>query len=194
MHERNFAPALEDEELEARSLTATEIPEVGRGARFQAFVESAVTKASESFEIDDPMVLKLSLMLRKVNQLNTEDANRKIYIPDGWTTSSFRVCFALWVAGSLPPHRISQATNLSRATVSAVVKKVEKEGLVERKRSEIDQRSTVLSLTEEGHAAISRSYQSHIHLEHEWFAALTDIERLLLFSLLQKLLHSPLAD
>jgi|SRR5690625_21141 len=164
-------------------------PDERVGDRFHTFVESAVERASQVLDFDDPMVLRLSLMLRKVNQLMADDANRKIHVPDGWTQTSFRVCFALWVSGSLPPHRISAATNLSRATVSAAIKKVEKDGLVVRKQSAVDQRSTVLSLTQEGETAIVRSYDSHIELEHQWFQPLTDTERLLLFSLLDKLLY-----
>jgi len=177
--------------LSSNNTDAKEIPDSDSraGTRFHTFVDSAVERASKDFDFEDPMVLRLSLMLRKINQLMSDDANRKIHVPHDWTQTSFRVCFALWVSGPLPAHRISQSTNLGRATVSAAIKKVEKEGLIVREKSEIDQRSTVLSLTQRGETAIADSYRSHIELEHEWLEPLTDTERLLLASLLEKLLY-----
>lgn len=164
------------------------------GERFKTFVDSAVERAESILEFDDPMVLKLSLMLRKVNQLMADDANRQVHQVEGWTQASFRVCFGLWVAGPMPPHQIASAANMSRATVSAAIKKIEEEGLISREPSTVDQRSTVLRLTPAGEAAVVRTYQSHIRLEHDWLQPLTDTERLLLFMLLGKLLDGPAAQ
>ena len=164
------------------------------GERFRIFVDSAVARAESALEFDDSMVLRLSLMLRKVSQLMADDANRKVHQVEGWTQASFRVCFGLWVVGPMPPHQIASASNMSRATVSAALKKIEEEGLISREPSAVDQRSTVLRLTPAGEAAVVRTYQSHIGLEHDWLQPLTQTERLLLFMLLGKLLDGPAAQ
>lgn len=163
------------------------------GDRFRKFVDAAVERATSVLEFDDPMVLKLSLMLRKVTQLMAEDANRKVHQPEGWTQANFRICFALWVSGPMPPHQISTVSNMSRATVSAAIKKILEDGLISKEPSTVDQRSTVLRLTPAGEEAVIRTYQSHIGLEHEWLQPLTNTERLLLFMLLEKLLDGPAA-
>ncbi len=164
------------------------------GSRFESFVDAAVTRAESTLAFDDPMVLRLSLMLRKVNQLMTDDANRQVHQAEGWTQASFRVCFGLWVAGPMPPHQIAATTNMSRASVSAALKKIEEDGLVSREPSPVDQRSTVLRLTEAGEQAVIRTYESHIALEHHWLEPLNETERLMLFLLLRKLLAGPAAS
>ncbi|GAA1348942.1 MarR family transcriptional regulator [Arthrobacter koreensis] len=164
------------------------------GGRFESFVDAAVTRAESTLEFEDPMVLKLSLMLRKVNQLMTDDANRQVHQAEGWTQASFRVCFGLWVAGPMPPHLIAATTNMSRASVSAAIKKIEEDGLISREPSPVDQRSTVLRLTDAGEQAVIRTYQSHIALEHHWLEPLNETERLMLFLLLRKLLTGPAAS
>ncbi|GAA3677095.1 hypothetical protein GCM10023081_14240 [Arthrobacter ginkgonis] len=164
------------------------------GDRFSKFVEAAVERAAPVVDVEDPMVLKLSLMLRKVTQLMADDANRQVHQPEGWTQANFRICFALWVSGPMPPHQIAAAANMSRATVSAAIKKIIEGGLISKEPSTVDQRSTVLRLTPAGEEAVVRTYRSHIGLEHEWLQPLTDTERLLLFMLLEKLLNGPAAQ
>jgi DNA-binding MarR family transcriptional regulator len=163
------------------------------GDRFRNFVDAAVGRATPILDFEDPMVLKLSLMLRKVTQLMAEDANRKVHQPEGWTQANFRICFALWVSGPMPPHQIAAVSNMSRATVSAAIKKILEDGLITKEPSPVDQRSTVLRLTPAGEDAVVRTYQSHIGLEHEWLQPLTSTERLLLYMLLEKLLDGPAA-
>lgn len=163
------------------------------GDRFRKFVDAAVERAAPILDFEDPMVLKLSLMLRKVTQLMADDANRKVHQPEGWTQANFRICFALWVSGPMPPHQIAAVSNMSRATVSAAIKKILEDGLISKEPSTVDQRSTVLRLTPAGEEAVIRTYRSHIGLEHEWLQPLTDTERLLLFMLLEKLLDGPAA-
>ena len=164
------------------------------GTRFESFVDAAVTRAESTLEFEDPMVLRLSLMLRKVTQLMSEDANRQVHQAEGWTQASFRVCFGLWVAGPMAPHQIAATSNMSRASVSAAIKRIEEEGLISREPSTVDQRSTVLRLTEAGERAVVRTYESHIALEHNWLEPLNETERLLLFMLLRKLLGGPAAQ
>lgn len=164
------------------------------GERFQRFVDAAVERAGSTLRFEDPRVLQLSLMLRKVNQLMADDATRNVYQSEGWTHASFRICFGLWVAGPMAPHQIASTSNMSRATVSAGIKKIEEEGLISREPSTVDQRSTVVRLTPAGEEAVMRSYQAHIGLEHDWLTPLTDTERLLLVMLLQKLLDGPAAQ
>lgn len=184
---------------EATGAGKVSAPAAGRqaqttGERFQRFVDAAVTRAESTLEIEDPQVLQLSLMLRKVNQLMADDANRQVYQPEGWTHASFRICFGLWVAGPMAPHQIASTSNMSRATVSAGIKKIEEDGLISREPSTVDQRSTVVRLTPAGEEAVLRSYQAHIGLEHHWLTPLADTERLLLIMLLRKLLNGPAAQ
>lgn len=164
------------------------------GEGFHAFAETALARAEQEMEVRDPNTLRLSLMLRKISQMMSDESNQTIYQPEGWTQTSFRVCFGLWISGPMPQHQISSDTNMSRATVSAALKNLEQTGFIDRKQSDADQRSSIISLTDKGTEAIIHSYRQHIELELDWFAPLTDIERLLLLSLLGKILQGPAAN
>jgi len=164
------------------------------GERFAHFVDKALARAEQEMEVQQPNTLRLSLMLRKISQMMSDEYTQTIYQPEGWTQTSFRVCFGLWISGPMPQHQISSDTNMSRATVSAALKNLEQTGFIERKQSDADQRSSIVSLTAKGTETIIRSYRQHLELELEWFDPLTDIERLLLLSLLNKILHGPSAN
>ncbi|MQA08924.1 MAG: MarR family transcriptional regulator [Pseudonocardiaceae bacterium] len=156
--------------------------------RFLHFVDAALHKAGAIAGDTDPMVIKLSLLLRKVAQLMSDDAHWTVHRPAGWTQASYRICFALWVSGPLPPNKVAQSTNMSRASISAGMKKIFEAGLITKEPSKDDLRSTVLKLTDKGKHAVESTYLAHLGLESNWFGPLTDVERRLLFMLLEKML------
>lgn len=164
---------------------------VARGNdRFRTFVETASQKAKELDTGHDPIIAQLSLVARKMSQLMQDDADRRVHKPAGWAQSSFRVCFALWTMGPLPPHRISAVTNMSRASVSAALKKILDDGLVTKEPSVDDQRSLLLQLTPKGEKLTHETYEAHLGLEAEWFGSLTEAERMVMLILMQKILDN----
>jgi len=77
--------------------------------------------------------------------------------------------------------------------VSALVKTLERDGLVTRTQVPRDRRAVRLALTEPGHAAVTDAYQAHNAREQEWAASLTPSEQTVLIGLLEKLTTSPAA-
>lgn len=162
--------------------------------RFLHFVDVALRKARPFAADVDPVVIKLSLLLRKVAQLMSEDANWMVHRPAGWTQASYRICFTLWVSGPMPPHKVAESTNMSRASISAGMKRIFEAGLITKEPHKDDLRSTVLKLTDKGGHAVESTYLAHLGLETEWFGPLTDAERLVLFMLLEKMLAGEEAE
>ncbi|GAB3616667.1 MarR family winged helix-turn-helix transcriptional regulator [Okibacterium endophyticum] len=163
-----------------------------RAGRFRSFVDASAHKVNELGIDQDTVIPRLSLVARKLNQLMTDDAERRVHRPAGWTQASFRICFALWVLGPLPSHRIAAVTSIGRATISAALKKIHEDGLVTKEPSIEDQRSVVMRLTPQGETATRRTYEAHLEVEREWFGSLTDVEQTLLLMLMQKVMdHSP---
>lgn len=158
--------------------------------RFRTFVETASQKAKELDTGHDPLIAQLSLVARKMGQLMQDDAERRVHKPAGWAHSSFRICFALWTMGPLPPHRIAAVTNMSRASISAALKKILDDGLVTKEPSVEDQRSLLLQLTPKGETLTRETYEAHLDLEAEWFGSLTEAERMVMLMLMQKLLEN----
>lgn len=125
-----------------------------------------------------------------MSQAMQDDADRRVHKPAGWAQASFRLCFALWTLGPLPPHRISSVTSMSRATISSALKKVLDDGLITKEPSKEDQRSMVLQLTEKGENLTRETYEAHLRLEEEWFGSLTEAERLVMLMLMEKILDN----
>jgi DNA-binding MarR family transcriptional regulator len=162
--------------------------------RFLHFVDVALRKARPVAADIDPMVIKLSLLLRKVAELMSDDANWMVHRPAGWTQASYRICFTLWVSGPMPPHKVAESTNMSRASISAGMKRIFEAGLIIKEPHKDDLRSTVLKLTDKGRNAVESTYLAHLGLETNWFDPLTDAERLVLFMLLEKMLSGEEAE
>lgn len=160
----------------------------GLGHEFPSFADRVAAKALESGVESDPLTPKLSLLARRIGQTMLDDSFREVYKPAGWSHASYRICITLWVMGPLPSHRVTAMTNMSRATVSAALKRSVDDGLVTKEASTDDARSVTVGLTPLGEEKIRDSYSKHLTYERRWFEALTDIEKQLLIMLIEKLL------
>src|SRR5690606_13085896 len=88
---------------------------------FRSFVDRVADKVDEEGIDDDLVIPRLSLMMRKLNQLMTDDATQQVYRPAGWSHAGFRICIALWVMGPMASNQVTAMTNMGRATVSAAL-------------------------------------------------------------------------
>lgn len=75
----------------------------------------------------------------------------------GLTYPQYLVMLVLWEEGEVAIGRLCRRLYLDSGTVSPLVRRLEVSGLVERRRSAADERSTVVALTEEGAAMADRS-------------------------------------
>lgn len=160
---------------------------------FLEFVARAETRARSSLgPAANGSSVALALLMRRVNKLMSVDAEQEL-LPEGLTWASFRVCFALWVLGSLEPHRVALAASMSRAAVSAARKVLEAKGFATTATSETDLRSIVLTLTPEGVEHTEKIYAKHLAITTEWLSPLSAPEQQILLGLLGKIMDSPRA-
>ncbi len=89
---------------------------------------------------------------------------RPILEPLGLTHPQYLVMLALWdhvrdpvAAEDLSVKEIASALQLESATLSPMLKRLEAMGLVRRQRSAVDERATVITLTDEGRALRQRA-------------------------------------
>ncbi|MEV4688612.1 MarR family winged helix-turn-helix transcriptional regulator [Microbacterium sp. LWH3-1.2] len=104
--------------------------------------------------------------------------------------ANFRVCFTLWAAGPLEPHRVAHASLMSRAAVSAARKMLEAQELVTAETSAADQRSIVLSLTPKGVALTEEIHAKNLAITERYLAVLSRSEQHILMGLLGKVADS----
>ena len=72
--------------------------------------------------------------------------------PLGLTYTQYITLLALWEKDGVTVGELCGRLMLDNGTLSPLLKKMQQEGLVERKRSEEDERVVVITLTEEGRA------------------------------------------
>jgi DNA-binding MarR family transcriptional regulator len=59
-----------------------------------------------------------------------------------------RILFALWQEDSIPIRELTKRTQLGKSTLTDMLDRMDTEGLVERKASDVDKRRTLVHLTE----------------------------------------------
>ena len=75
----------------------------------------------------------------------------------GLTYPQYLVMMVLWEERSVPVGRVCERLHLDSGTVSPLVRRLESAGLLSRRRSEDDERSIIVELTEDGAALAHRS-------------------------------------
>jgi MarR family transcriptional regulator, organic hydroperoxide resistance regulator len=75
--------------------------------------------------------------------------------PGELTQTQIRAMFKLDMAGEATAGDLAKAAELSPASVSAMLDHLERDGIVERSRSDSDRRVVVVSLTESGRALLA---------------------------------------
>ncbi|MEV4239138.1 MULTISPECIES: MarR family transcriptional regulator [unclassified Nocardia] len=167
----------------------TTAPESPRNLDYLTFVDYAVNKANRELPQVDPTAMRMVLTLHRVTSALVYDLEASVHRPHGWSWPGFRILFVLWLAGPLEAKRIAELSGNSRATVSALVNTLERDGLVTRERAERDRRAVRIALTEGGHDAIADAFRQHNEREQAWANALTKPEQTIFIGLLEKLMY-----
>lgn len=93
--------------------------------------------------------------------------------------------------GELNPSEISERQGISRNTASALIGKLEAEGLIERELDQTDRRKFIIRLTPAGRELVRDHASQHFHTIHECFNVLTPEEQEVMGQLLERLNEGP---
>ena len=103
-------------------------------------------------------------------------------------TGQGRILHILDQEGAVSQKDLQERLNIQSGSISEILTKLEKEGLIERRRDEKDKRRMIVYLTDKG-AEHARLYHAG-RQEKDWFSALNAEQREQLRDLLQTLLDS----
>ena len=104
----------------------------------------------------------------------------------GLTYTQYITMLVLWEKKQVTVKELGLALYLDSGTLTPLLKKLEEKGLINRRRSALDERNLLVSLTPAGVAMQERA--SHIPTEMEKCVNLTQEERITLYLLLYKML------
>ena len=153
------------------------------------FAQAAATRISQDFPDSSVTANRMFVTLFRASSSVVYDFESSIHRPAGGTWASYRMLFALWVAGPMTPHRAAELMGMSRAAVSNLAGNLEGKGLLSKQASDEDGRSLILHLTDAGLNKIHDVFAQQNARETEWSQALTEQERELFISLLDKIMN-----
>lgn len=108
--------------------------------------------------------------------------------PLGLTYTQYIAMMVMWEHKSLSVKKLGKLLFLDSGTLTPMLKKMEKAGLVKRKRSENDERSVIITITDKGEELHDEA--SDIPLKMTGCVALESEDALQLYQLLHKLMKS----
>lgn len=111
---------------------------------------------------------------------------RKPLEPLGLTYTQYIVMMALWESGDMAENELGNRVHLDSGTLTPLLKRLEKQGLIDRKRSLSDERRLLVSLSEKGKAL--RQQAVHVPAAMQGCVQLSEEEAMQLKQLLNKAL------
>ncbi|MBQ0071924.1 MAG: MarR family transcriptional regulator [Spirochaetales bacterium] len=127
---------------------------------------------------DKTLEEQLSLLLRGCGHF--------LFLQTSRGSSQLSVLHLLKTEGPLSQKDLAEKLNVKPASVSELVTKLERKGLLERQRTEEDRRKVVLCLTEKGRSVPELKKEDKAH----YYDALSKEEKTALASSLKKLMRS----
>ncbi|MFE7767883.1 MarR family winged helix-turn-helix transcriptional regulator [Streptomyces sp. NPDC057438] len=135
----------------------------------------------------DAMAFHLGMLLLRTANTHSQNSERLIHRPHGFSSSGFRILYTVWIFGQAEARDIARLSGVSRQATSSVLSTLEADGLVIRERlSTTDRRLVTVRLSAVGAAAIKEAFAQQNLLEQEWFGDLTADEQATLRLLLSK--------
>ena len=101
--------------------------------------------ATDALRLDNQLCFRFYTVSRLITQ-----AYREHLEPLGLTYPQYLVMMVLWEQDGQPVNDIAKRLVLNTNTVTPLLKRMEEEGLVTRKRAADDERKVIVSLTEKG--------------------------------------------
>ena len=135
---------------------------------------------------DTKLSLKLFIVLSRAGMaINSE--THKFFRKNGLNPTDFAVLELLYHKGRQPLQKIGSKILLASGSITYVVDKLEKRGLLNRINCPDDRRITYAEISEQGIDLMDRIFPQHEKHLHELMSVLTAEEKELAISLLKKL-------
>ncbi len=139
----------------------------------------------------DPFPMALLGRLNEASLIIMRDWLTPVFARYGLQPGEFDVLATLRRSGgayALTPTDLYETTMMSSGGMTNRIDRLEKAGLVARKKHPTDRRGTLVALTRKGRALIDEAYDAHVANETTLLSALTRAEQKQLDGLLAKLL------
>ncbi len=135
--------------------------------------ERAMKERVDALPLDFAAANALSSLFRAANAVRAELTNRVLRNYD-LTWTGFVVLWVVWIWDGLETRHAAESADISKATLTGVVKTLESRGLILREGDENDRRLVRLRLTPEGMELMDKIFPEFNAVESEIIANLSD--------------------
>lgn len=138
-----------------------------------AETEKAMSDHVGGLPLDFRAAHALSTLFRAANAVRSELTNKVLREQD-LTWTGFVVMWVVWIWEEMETRHVAESADISKATLTGVVKTLEARGLIRRKGDENDRRLVLLSLTDEGINLMEKLYPAFNAVESELVSGLSE--------------------
>ena len=114
---------------------------------FEALARERVAEFAPETDLD---ILGATFDLVRCSNQLVNDLETNVHRRLGWSWAGFRIMFTVLVTGPLEPGQIARLAGVTRASISAVLNTLERDGFVTRVRKSHDRRVVTIVLTDHG--------------------------------------------
>jgi MarR family transcriptional regulator, organic hydroperoxide resistance regulator len=120
------------------------------GSHTLAETEAQVSSRLSHMTLDFEAMAVMSNLHRAASAVRNH-FERNVLAESGLSWTAFVVMWVTWIWEPAETRDIAEESGISKATLTGVLKTLEKMGLAERQRSEVDGRLVLVTLTPKGH-------------------------------------------
>ncbi|WP_085993562.1 MarR family winged helix-turn-helix transcriptional regulator [Oceanobacillus senegalensis] len=135
--------------------------------------------------MSENLALKAFVVLLKANK-TLEEVTKKDISDHGMRTSDFTIMEALYHKGQQTIKQISEAVLINTGSITYVIDKLEKKGLLERSPCKEDRRVVYIQLTKKGKDLMAEIFPLHQKVIEEVFEDISDEEKRVIIDVLKR--------
>ncbi len=143
-----------------------------------------LARPDSKLSVEEQVLVELRRIIRA-----TQMSSKELARVAGLTTSQLVVLDLLKSHAAMTPGQIARAMNLTQATVTVLLDRLQARGLIERQRGNRDRRTVQVQLTASGEQRLEHAPQSLQQRFLEGFSRLQAWEKTYILSALQRLTH-----
>jgi DNA-binding MarR family transcriptional regulator len=154
--------------------------------RFEAIIRQLT--ADQGFAEHEVNITVTVMQIVRAANLISQDIDRSIHRPLGWSVAGYRIMAAIYAEGPLEPTRLARVSGVSSPSVSSVLETLEKASLITRERDSPDRRTLTVHLTEAGVNAVRIASARQFRREQAWLSNLSDWDLATLSRIMRKII------
>jgi DNA-binding MarR family transcriptional regulator len=152
-----------------------------RSSARQALEDARMAFARSGYELAN----QPGQIIRRAHQRNSTFF-QQIMAEDRLSPTQFAALATILKHGAISQNHLGRLTSMDPSTISIVIRKLHKDGLVRRARSQTDQRLSILTLTDEGAAYTLARIERSLEVGERLLSTLSQDEQATLLDLLRR--------